>query len=63
MAKFVAGDDLSALSEFEKMEIKQADEVFQIAKLSDRNLLKPGVMVSKLYPSKLVLRTSREVLR
>ena len=36
------------LSRQERMELQEADEIMAVAKLSDRNLLKPGPMVRVL---------------
>ena len=44
--KYVASDDINRLSRQERMELKEADEIMMVAKLSDRNLIKPGPMVS-----------------
>ena len=47
MFKYVAiTDGIERLSRPERMELQEADKVMAIAKLSDRNLLKPGPMVS-----------------
>ena len=47
MFKYVAiTDGINHLTRPERMELQEADEVMAIAKLSDRNLLKPGPMVS-----------------
>ena len=44
--KYVAADDINRLSRQERMELMEADEIMMVAKLSDRNLIKPGPMVS-----------------
>lgn len=47
MFKYVAlTDGIGRLTRQERMELQEADKVMAIAKLSDRNLLKPGPMVS-----------------
>ena len=46
MFKLVAMDNIENLSRQERMELKEADDVMNVAKLSDRNLIKPGPMVS-----------------
>ena len=56
--KHVAKDDYDSLSHREKLELKEADDILKVAKLSDRNLLKPGPMVKfkRLYNLSLHLQ-------
>ena len=49
LIKHVAGDDLNSISFNERRTLTQADEIFKVAKLSDKNLLKPGQMVITLH--------------
>lgn len=59
MFKYTAiTDGINKLTRSERMELQEADEVMAIAKLSDRNLLKPGLLVS-ILSQKLKIQKSR----
>ena len=46
MLMHIRSNDPECLDEIENRDLKQADDVMKIAKCSDKNLLKPGPMVS-----------------
>ena len=48
MLKFTSIADAEGLTRQELREVTEADKVLEVAKLSNRNLIKPGPMVSKM---------------